>query len=144
MLGRAVRHAAFWIPFAVTTYLAFAPNPKIVPPSISDVAQHIAAFVYLTIACWHVYYGETNGRAPALWMASYGVAIECVQAFEPTRFLSTAMRASTSSVNQGSRSVGSPVLASASVSSRSSEGRAPATAAETRQAARRPRPTASP
>ncbi len=86
MLGRTVRHAAFWIPFAVTTYLAFAPNPKIVPPSISDVAQHIAAFVYLTIACWHVYYGETNGRAPALWMASYGVAIECVQAFEPTRF----------------------------------------------------------
>ena len=70
----------------VVSYLAFAPNPEIVPPSISDVLQHVTAFVYLTIACWHVYYPSTNGRAPALWMAAYGIAIECIQAFEPTRF----------------------------------------------------------
>jgi VanZ family protein len=85
MLMRCIRHAAFWIPFAFASYMAFAPNPEIVPPSISDVLQHISAFVYLTIACWHVYYRDASGRAPALWMAAYGIAIEVIQAFEPTR-----------------------------------------------------------
>ena len=83
MLINLLRHAAFWIPFAVTTYLAFGPPTEILPPQITDVIQHASAFFYLTLACWFVYYRNGNGIAPMSWMAAYGIAIECIQTFLP-------------------------------------------------------------
>lgn len=85
-LTAAVRHVSFWVPFVVTTYLAFAPSTDLIPPQITDTIAHSAAFFYLTIALWHAYYAEQGWRMPALWMAAYGIFIECVQAFLPEHF----------------------------------------------------------
>ena len=85
MLITLLRHAAFWVPFAVTTYFAFGPPTEIIPPQITDVIAHASAFFYLTFACWVVYYRNGNGITPVAWMAAYGIAIEIVQAFLPDR-----------------------------------------------------------
>jgi VanZ family protein len=85
MLRSLLRHAAFWVPFAATTYLAFTPNTEILPPQITDVIAHASAFFYLTMACWFVYYESNGGLAPVLWMAAYGIAIELIQSQLPER-----------------------------------------------------------
>ena len=76
----------FWIPFAFTTYAAFAPQGVPLPFQVSDIILHALAFTYLTAALWLAYHAnEREGWRPALWMMAYGVAIEAIQAFEPTR-----------------------------------------------------------
>ena len=80
------RHGAFWLPFVVTTYLAFAPSTDMLPTQITDTIAHASAFFYLTLALSHAYYPTQSWPTPALWMAAYGIAIECIQAFLPARF----------------------------------------------------------
>jgi VanZ family protein len=75
----------FWLPFAFTTYSAFAPEGVPMPFRVSDVILHAGAFTYLTAALWLAYYRSDRGVRPAVWMLLYGVGIELVQSFEPTR-----------------------------------------------------------
>jgi VanZ family protein len=75
----------FWIPFAFTTYAAFAPQGVPLPFQVSDIILHASAFTYLTAALWLAHCVGARGWTPALWMMAYGVAIEAIQSFEPTR-----------------------------------------------------------
>ena len=75
----------FWIPFAVATYAAFAPEGVPTPFQVSDIILHAFAFTYLTAALWFAHHSGERGWKPALWMMAYGVAIEAIQSFEPTR-----------------------------------------------------------
>jgi VanZ family protein len=75
----------FWLPFAVATYAAFAPEGVPMPFRVSDIVLHAAAFTYLTAALWFAYHPTNNGWKPAAWMLAYGIAIELIQSFEPTR-----------------------------------------------------------
>lgn len=75
----------FWVPFTFTTYAAFAPNGVPMPFAVSDIVLHACAFTYLTAALWFAYHSADRGWKPALWMMAYGVAIEAIQSFEPTR-----------------------------------------------------------
>jgi VanZ family protein len=75
----------FWIPFAVATYAAFAPEGVPMPFRVSDIVLHAAAFTYLTAALWFAHHAGGWGWKPAAWMMAYGVAIEFIQSFEPTR-----------------------------------------------------------
>jgi len=75
----------FWLPFAVATYAAFAPQGVPEPFRISDVVLHAFAFTYLTAALWYVHFGGEAWWKSAAWMFAYGVFIELVQSFEPTR-----------------------------------------------------------
>ena len=75
----------FWIPFTFTTYAAFAPNGVPMPFAVSDIVLHACAFTYLTAALWFAHHSVDRGWKPALWMMAYGVAIEAIQSFEPTR-----------------------------------------------------------
>ena len=75
----------FWIPFAFTTYAAFAPNGVPMPFVVSDVVLHGCAFTYLTAALWFAHHSADRAWKPALWMMAYGIAIELIQSFEPTR-----------------------------------------------------------
>ena len=75
----------FWIPFAFATYAAFAPHGVPLPFEVSDIILHALAFTYLTAALWLAHCVGDRGWKPALWMMAYGVAIEAIQAFEPTR-----------------------------------------------------------
>lgn len=75
----------FWLPLIVTTYAAFAPEGVPTPFRISDIVLHAGAFTYLTAALWRAYHATNNGWKPATWMLAYGIAIEVIQSFEPTR-----------------------------------------------------------
>ena len=46
---------------------------------------HASAFTYLTAALWFAHHGGDRGWKPAAWMLAYGIAIELIQSFEPTR-----------------------------------------------------------
>jgi VanZ family protein len=75
----------FWVPFAFTTYAAFAPSGVPLPFAVSDIVLHACAFTYLTAALWFAHHSADRGWKPALWMMAYGIAIELIQSFEPTR-----------------------------------------------------------
>ena len=75
----------FWIPLVFTTYAAFAPHGVPMPFQVSDIILHASAFTYLTAALWFAHHGGDRGWKPAAWMLAYGIAIELIQSFEPTR-----------------------------------------------------------
>jgi VanZ family protein len=75
----------FWFPFAFTTYAAFAPHGVPLPIEVSDVFLHASAFTYLTAALWLAHHDGDRWWKPALAMMAYGIAIEVIQSFEPTR-----------------------------------------------------------
>ena len=75
----------FWIPFAFTTYAAFAPSGVSLPVEVSDIWLHGSAFTYLTAALWLSHLNGERWWKPAIWMLAYGIAIELIQSFEPTR-----------------------------------------------------------
>jgi VanZ family protein len=75
----------FWIPFVFTTYAAFAPEGVPMPFQVSDIILHASAFTYLTAALWFAHLNGDRGWKPALWMMAYGITIEAIQSFEPTR-----------------------------------------------------------
>jgi VanZ family protein len=84
-LPRWLRLCGFWIPLAIATYAAFAPQGVPLPFPVSDVELHAFAFTYLTAALWIAHYGGHPGWKSAAWMLGYGLLIEAVQFFEPTR-----------------------------------------------------------
>jgi VanZ family protein len=85
LLPRRLIVAGFWIPFAFTTYAAFAPEGVPMPFRVSDILLHAAAFTYLTAALWFAHHPSDRGWKPAAWLMAYGIAIELIQSFEPTR-----------------------------------------------------------
>jgi len=77
--------AAFWIPLAWTTYMAFTPATGPSMFELSDKLLHCLAFGYLMIALW-LAHGPRLGLAVAIaWLAGYGFAIEAIQAVLPYR-----------------------------------------------------------
>ena len=84
-LPRWLRVCGFWIPFAIATFAAFAPQGVPLPFRVSDIVLHAFAFTYLTAALWIAHYDGEPGWKSAAWMLGYGLLIEAVQSFEPTR-----------------------------------------------------------
>lgn len=84
---RLARHClalAFWLPLTVCTYLALTPSPPEPVLRFSDVVLHAAAFTYLTFALGLAYPGLRLSSV-LWWMLGYGLVLEVVQSFEPTR-----------------------------------------------------------
>ena len=79
---------AFWIPFGITTYMAFAPPDQIDMPPTNDKAMHLLAFGYLTGAFVLAYRRWSSWRRTAALMFAYAAFIEAVQAFIPYRSFS--------------------------------------------------------
>ena len=78
--------AAFWIPLAFCLAMAFAPNPPEAAVELGDLATHLGAFAYLTVALFPAHVPGNYGRvdrlaAVALWMFAIGVLIEVGQLF---------------------------------------------------------------
>lgn len=78
--------AAFWIPLAFCLAMAFTPNPPETAAQFGDVATHLGAFAYLTVALFPAHFPDASQRmerllAVALWMFAVGVLIEVGQLF---------------------------------------------------------------
>jgi VanZ family protein len=80
--------AAFFTALAGITTLAFLPDYSALPPlvSVSDLANHAAAFVVLALL-YSLSYPHSQKRIAATLLV-YGVFIEAVQALLPTRYAS--------------------------------------------------------
>jgi len=83
-VARILMLSAFWVPWVVCTYLAFAPSLPEAVFRVSDVLLHGFAFSYLTFALGLAHHAKRWVMAVA-WMIAYGVTIELVQSFEPER-----------------------------------------------------------
>lgn len=81
----ALRKAAFWIPFAIATVFALSPKGVPLPFSVTDVALHLFAFVYLSAALGVAHFDARGMHWIVVWMVAYGVAIETIQFFVPNR-----------------------------------------------------------
>jgi len=81
----ALRKTAFWIPFVIATVFALSPKGVPLPFSVTDVALHLFAFVYLSAALGVAYFDANGARWIAFWMLAYGAAIEIIQSFLPSR-----------------------------------------------------------
>ena len=77
--------AGFWIPWAVSAEAAFSPHGLPLPFHAGDVVLHFFAFSYLTAALGLAFYLPDRWLGPVGWMALYGVAVEVIQYFIPTR-----------------------------------------------------------
>ncbi len=73
--------AAFWIPLALCTLVAFKSDPTGVAATLSGVAAHTAAFAYLAIALFAAHYRSGAVVPVALWLLAFGVMIEVGQTF---------------------------------------------------------------
>lgn len=85
-LGRATAiKAAFWIPLTFCLAMAFTPNPPEAAAKLGDVALHLGAFAYLTVALFPAHFPSAprleRMGAVALWMFAVGVLIEVGQLF---------------------------------------------------------------
>ena len=88
---KAIRIAlvvAFWIPFGMTTYMAFAPPERIGAPPTNDKVMHLLAFGYLTGAFALAYHRWSSWRRTAALLFAYAALIEGVQALIPYRTFS--------------------------------------------------------
>lgn len=79
---------AFWIPFAVATYMAWTPGEHLKNPLPNDKFMHLVAFGYLTGAFAIAYASWATWPRTIGIMLAYAVLIEVVQAFIPTRTFS--------------------------------------------------------
>jgi VanZ family protein len=84
-LPRWLRLCGFWLPFAIATFAALAPEGVPLPVPVNDIELHAFAFTYLTAALWIAHYGGQPAWKSAAWMLGYGLLIEAVQSFEPAR-----------------------------------------------------------
>ena len=78
---RVLIRAAFWIPLALCTVVAFTANPTAVTASLSGVAAHAAAFTYLTVALFVAHFRTGPALAVVLWLLAFGVMLEVGQTF---------------------------------------------------------------
>lgn len=84
-LTRLVQTVFFWIPLGLATVAALLPQGAPMPLPISDVLLHAFAFTYLTAALGLVHHLPSQHWRVALWMLSYGIALELVQSLIPER-----------------------------------------------------------
>lgn len=76
---------AFWIPFCGVTYFAWTPADPLENPLPYDKFMHLMAFGYLAVAFAVAYTPWATWPRTTGIMLAYGVLIEVVQAFIPTR-----------------------------------------------------------
>ena len=79
--------AAFWLFWLACTVVMVLPASELPAIDMWDKAEHAVVFFVLTLLVWLAY----PQRALALlsvWLFAYGVGIECVQYFIPSRSFS--------------------------------------------------------
>ena len=75
-----------WVPFAACSFLALAPSHHADVGPSGDVWKHAVAFTYLTLALDGVYFRQRSFWIPVVILSAYGLGIEIVQIFLPTRY----------------------------------------------------------
>ncbi|MGV6827731.1 MAG: VanZ family protein [bacterium] len=72
----------------LTTILAITPQPEMIVEDFNDKLGHIIAFVLLAFLTDGAWPGKQLYWQKGLGLFGYGVLLECLQYFVPTRFFS--------------------------------------------------------
>ena len=80
--------AAFWLVWCASTILMLLPAQDLPKVNIWDKAEHAGTFFALMVLAWLGYYQKHSPQRLALLLIAYGIAIECIQFFIPSRSFS--------------------------------------------------------
>ena len=78
----------FWLLWLAATAVMLLPASNLPSVNIWDKAEHAATFAVLMVLAWFAYQYRFSVQKLATWLVCYGVAIECIQHFVPTRSFS--------------------------------------------------------
>jgi VanZ family protein len=78
----------FWILWLSATVLMLLPSSELPKVDLSDKTEHCLTFFALMAAAWLGYRKNLALGKLALLLIAYGIAIECVQFFIPSRSFS--------------------------------------------------------
>ena len=80
--------AAFWLVWCAATTLMLLPAQDLPQINIWDKAEHAGTFFSLMALAALAYYQKYSPQRLALLLIAYGIAIECIQFFIPSRSFS--------------------------------------------------------
>ncbi|HSC75575.1 MAG TPA: VanZ family protein [Pseudomonadales bacterium] len=80
--------AAFWLAWCISTILMLLPAQDLPAVDIWDKAEHTGTFFTLMLLAALGYYEKHSLQRLALLLIAYGIAIECIQFFIPSRSFS--------------------------------------------------------
>ena len=83
-----LRQTTFWCVWLIATTLMLLPASKLPTVNIWDKAEHAMTFSVLMLLVWVAYQHRYTNVKLALWLVSYGIAIECIQYLIPSRSFS--------------------------------------------------------
>lgn len=79
---------AFWCVWCAATAVMLLPAQHLPVVNIWDKAEHAGTFFTLMLLAWLGYRHRYLSQHLALLLAAYGIAIECIQFFIPSRSFS--------------------------------------------------------
>ncbi len=80
--------AAFWLLFLPATILMLLPADDLPDVDIWDKAEHAGTFLFLMVFAWLGYRRHCSPLLLAQLLIAYGITIECIQFFIPSRSFS--------------------------------------------------------
>lgn len=78
----------FWLAWSIATLLMVLPASKLPPVHLWDKAEHALTFFGLLVLAQRAYRRRFSRHTLASYLLTYGVAIECIQHFIPSRSFS--------------------------------------------------------
>ncbi|TXH50215.1 MAG: VanZ family protein [Cellvibrionales bacterium] len=78
----------FWLLWLAATAVMLLPASNLPSVNIWDKAEHAATFAVLMVLAWFAYQYRFSVQKLATWLVCYGIVIECIQHFVPTRSFS--------------------------------------------------------
>lgn len=83
-----LRQCSFWLLWTIATALMLLPASELPTVNIWDKAEHAMTFAALMALVWPAYQHRFAAQILALYLVGYGIAIECIQHFIPSRSFS--------------------------------------------------------
>ncbi len=83
-----LRQSGFWVLWILSTVLMLLPASELPAVNIWDKAEHAMTFAALMALAWPAYHHRFTAQKLALYLVCYGIAIECIQHFIPSRSFS--------------------------------------------------------
>jgi len=83
-----LRQSGFWLLWAISTTLMLLPASELPTVNLWDKAEHAMTFAALMALAWPAYHHRFSAQKLALSLVGYGIAIECIQFFIPSRSFS--------------------------------------------------------
>ena len=78
----------FWLVWLCATILMLLPAEELPSVDLSDKTEHLLAFFGLMALAWLGYRQQQAPWQLAAWLIAYGIGIECIQYFIPSRSFS--------------------------------------------------------